>query len=214
MVSDVPKHLDMNTYARIDHFNYFRGMPNPFMGVTVNVDVTELVGACRRMGCSFYIAFIHCAALAADRVPELRRRIHGDGIIEYERCPSSHIELLDNGLYCYCTLHHDMPVREYLKTAQALREEARSKGGIEEDSDVDSMYFMTSLPWLSYTALVQPTGNDSNPRISWGKYFEDSRGKLVLPVSILAHHALVDGLNLAQFYAALERELSNFCEEA
>ena len=107
-----------------------------------------------------------------------------------------------------------MPVREYLKTAEALRKAARSKGGIEEDSDVDRMYFMTSLPWLSYTALVQPTGNDSNPRISWGKYFEDSRGKLVLPVSILAHRALVDGLNLAQFYAALERELSNFCEEA
>ena len=39
-------------------------------------------------------------------------------------------------------------------------------------------------------------------------------GKLVLPVSILAHHALVDGLNLAQFFTALERELSNFCEEA
>ena len=43
------KLLDMSTYARIDHFNYFRGMPNPFMGVTVNVDVTELVSACRRM---------------------------------------------------------------------------------------------------------------------------------------------------------------------
>ena len=58
-----------------------------------------------------------------------------------------------------------MPVREYLKTAEALRKAARSKGSVEEDSDVDSMYFMTSLPWLSYTALVQPTGNDSNPRI-------------------------------------------------
>ena len=56
------KLLDMSTYARIDHFNYFRGMQNPFMGVTVNVDVTELVSTCRSMGCSFYIAFIHCAA--------------------------------------------------------------------------------------------------------------------------------------------------------
>lgn len=60
---DNAKLLDMSTYARIDHFNYFRGKQNPFMGVTVNVDVTELVSACRRAGCSFYLAFIHCAAL-------------------------------------------------------------------------------------------------------------------------------------------------------
>ena len=53
MVSDVAKLLDMSTYERIDHFNYFRGMQNPYMGVTVNVDVTELVRTCRRMGCSF-----------------------------------------------------------------------------------------------------------------------------------------------------------------
>ena len=207
------KVIDMDKFPRRRHFDYFRSLAYPYVGVTVNVDITDFMAGRKASGAPFFLSLCYCVARAANAVPEFRQRIRGDGIIEYECCPSSHIELLENGLYCYCTLHHHMPVREYLKTAQALREEARRKGGIEEDGDADSMYFMTSLPWLSYTALVQPTGGDSNPRISWGKYYEDERGKLMLPVSILAHHALVDGLNLARFYAALENELSNFCEK-
>ena len=69
--------------------------------------------------------------------------------------------------------------------------------------------FISSLPWVSYTALVQPVPQpaDSHPRISWGKYFLQA-GRTLLPVSILCHHALVDGLHLAAFYQALDRELA------
>ena len=69
------------------------------------------------------------------------------------------------------------------------------------------MLFITCLPWIHYTALVQPTGDDSNPRISWGKYECDARGRQMLPVTLLAHHGLVDGVNLGQFYAELQKEL-------
>ena len=69
--------------------------------------------------------------------------------------------------------------------------------------------FISSLPWVSYTTLVQPVPQpaDSHPRISWGKYFLQE-GRTLLPVSILCHHALVDGLHLAAFYQALDRELA------
>ena len=32
-------------------------------------------------------------------------------------------------------------------------------------------------------------------------------GRLKLPLSLLCHHALVDGLHISRFYAALDREL-------
>ena len=66
--------IDMRNSPRRAHFEYFLRMANPFVGVTVNVDATELVAACRREGRSFYAAMIHAAARAANRVPELRRR--------------------------------------------------------------------------------------------------------------------------------------------
>ncbi|MBP7321279.1 MAG: chloramphenicol acetyltransferase, partial [Lachnospiraceae bacterium] len=47
---------------------------------------------------------------------------------------------------------------------------------------------------------------DSNPRITWGKYHEVN-GRIMIPVSILAHHALVDGLHIGNFYKKIEMNL-------
>ena len=205
--------IDICASPRRAHFAYFKGMANPFVGVTVNVDVTGLVHACRRDGRSFYAAMIHAAARAANRVPELRRRIIDGDVWEYDVCPTSHIEPLDNGAYCYCTLTHDLDGDAYFEYADSARAAAVRRAEISEDGDPDSMLFITCLPWIHYTALVQPTGDDSNPRISWGKYACDVEGHCMLPVTLLAHHALVDGLHIAQFYRELDRVLERVPNE-
>lgn len=199
--------LDMTTWPRRAHFGYFRSLPCPWVGVTQMVDVTELKGFCRERGVSFFLAMLHAAALAADGVAAFRQRIHAGGVVEYDACPTSHTELLPDGTYCYCTVRHDMPFDQYLLQAEEARRRSREAASIEEDEDAESMYFVSCLPWLHYTALTQPTGggDESNPRITWGKYEPDARGRLMLPVTALVHHALADGLHLGQFYANLDR---------
>lgn len=201
------RRIDLSTYPRRAHFEYFLGMPNPFAGVTADVDVTGLANRCKAENRSFYAAMIHAAAIAANRVPQLRQRIIGGEIWEYDSCPTSHIELLEDGTYCYCTLTHDLDGGAYFDYAESARAAARARAGFGEDGDADSMLFVTCVPWIHYTALVQPTGGDSNPRISWGKYEKDYRGRLMLPVTLLAHHALVDGVNFGQFYEELKKEV-------
>ena len=203
--------VDMNRYARQAHFEYFRSLPYPYLGTTVNVDVTGILQYCRKRECSFYLAFLHAAALAADGVKELRQRIRDGRIVEYTECPTSHVELLDDESYCYCTLHHHMDRESYFVQAEKARKECRDNG-IAEDAGVESMYFISTLPWLNYTAIIQPVagGDESNPRITWGRYAEDPSGRMLMPVSILAHHALVDGIQIARFYKNLEHELSTW----
>ena len=72
------------------------------------------------------------------------------------------------------------------------------------------MYFISTLPWLHYSALIQPVagGDESNPRITWGKYEDDGAGRTTMPLSVLAHHALVDGIHIAQFYKNLNDEIT------
>ena len=201
--------IDMAAYPRKAHFDYFRSLQNPMLGVTVEVDVTALRAMCKAEGCSFYLAFMRCAARAANGVPQLRQRIRDGGIVEFDACGTSHVELREDGAYGYCTLYHDRPFREYLRYAEAERLRCRKEASIEEDDDVEGLYFITSLPWLRYTQLTQPTagGDESNPRISWGGYGPDYRGRLMMPVTLLVHHALVDGLQLAQFYQGLAAEM-------
>lgn len=201
--------IDMDTYPRRAHFDYFRSLQNPMLGITVQVDVTRLRAFCRREGCSFFLAFLRVAALAADDVPQLRQRIRDGGIVEYDACGTSHVELREDGTYGYCTLYHHMPWRDDFRGAEAHRERCRQEASIEEDEDVEGLYFVTSLPWLKYTQLTQPTagGDESNPRISWGRFEDDGQGHIVMPVTLLAHHALVDGLHVARFFENIDRQI-------
>ena len=209
------KRIDLDTYPRRNHFNHFCAMAYPYAGVTVDVDVTDLLSRCREKGDSFYLMVLHAVALAADEVPEFRRRIDHGGIVEYDECPTSHIELKPDGTYAYCTLRHHMPLAEYLAQAESARTAAREGGSIEEDDDVQSMYFISTLPWLHYTQLIQPVacGEESNPRITWGKYQADQNSRMMMPLSVLVHHALADGIHIAKFYEAFNQQMKLICEE-
>ena len=209
------KRIDLDTYPRRDHFNHFCAMAYPYTGVTVDVDVTDLLARCREKGYSFYLMVLHAVALAADDVPEFRRRIDHGGIVEYDECPTSHIELKPDGTYAYCTLRHHMPLADYLTQAEVARIAAREGGSIVEEDDVQSMYFISTLPWLHYTQLIQPVacGEESNPRITWGKYQANDKGRMMMPLSVLVHHALADGIHIAKFYEAFNQQMKLICEE-
>ena len=113
---------------------------------------------------------------------------------------------LEDGTYCYCNLDGNKPFEEFIPYAIGEQEEAKQRKSIEEEKDETcDMLFISTLPWISYTSLVQPVPMpaDSNPRITWGKCFEQW-GRMLLPVSLLANHALVDGKHIADFYRLLD----------
>ena len=46
--------LDMTAYARLDEYNYFRSLAYPYVGVTVNADITPLHARVRAEGLPFF----------------------------------------------------------------------------------------------------------------------------------------------------------------
>lgn len=99
---------------------------------------------------------------------------------------------------------------EYIAYAETERQRRRLDGSLREDASVESMYFISTLPWLHYSALIQPVagGEESNPRITRGAFAPDAEGRLQMPVTLLVHHALADGSHIAKFYDALRAELT------
>ena len=205
LASALPRILDMNTYVRKSHFEYFKNMAYPYVGVTVNVDITEFLADTKEKKQPFFLSFLYYLANAANSVPEFRQRILLDGIVEYGQCKTSHTVALKDGTYCYCTLDSAGPFEKYLKEAVRIQAEAAENECLEDGEDALSLLFISTVPWFSYTSLVQPVPSpaDSNPRLTWGRYFMQE-GRILLPVSVLCHHALVDGIHIAQFYKKLE----------
>ena len=192
------RELDMEAYRRKEHFAYFTGMAFPYVGATVQVDLGDFAGRMRARGYPLFLSLCYAVSGAANAV------------LEYDRCRTSHTVALEDGTYCYCTLEDQLPLEEYIPYAAARQEEARRARSLSDGGDPDELLFLSTLPWLSYTALVQPVPvpADSNPRITWGRYFEQG-GRTLLPVTVLCHHALVDGVHIARFFRELEDRLGS-----
>lgn len=228
--------IDLNTYPHKAHLEYFMSMNTPHVQLTAQVDVTDLHQFCKREGCSFFLSFLHIVALSADSIPQFRQRIHrltpeemlmpehagapaegllaGVEIREYDESPTSHTESTGNELYCYCSLYHHMPWNEYISKASDAQQRARISGTLDEDDEIEAFYFPTCVPWIHYTECVHPAGGaaDSNPRFSWGKYEEDHRGRLMMPLTVMVHHGLVDGLQIGKFYGNVEKNMTALIE--
>jgi hypothetical protein len=65
------------------------------------------------------------------------------------------------------------------------------------------------LPWFDFTSISHARDfahEDSAPRITFGKITETD-GRRTMPVSIHVHHALADGLQVAQFVEKFQHSL-------
>lgn len=203
--------LDWETYPRKAHFAHFNSYANPYAGITVEVDITGFLQTCKREGYPFFLSFLYCIGNAGNAVPQLRQRVMDEQIIEMESCDTSHTVLHEDGTYGYCCLNCMQPFADYLPEAVALHEKAKTEACLEDGEEVLKLFFISSLPWVHYSSILQPTPipGDTNPRIVWGKY-KTVEGRTTIPVTLLANHALVDGIHLGNFFRALEEQLAAF----
>lgn len=208
------KKIDMDSYPRRAHFEYFCSLAYPYAGMTANVDITELYNTIKKKGLPFFLTMLYVAVNAANSIPELRRRIQDKTIVEYDNCPSSHTLALEDGTFCYCRLDCCMPYWEFIEYAEEQQNKDRNKKSIEDGEDVDSMFFVSCIPWVSFTSLIQPVPcpADSNPRITFGKYFSEGE-KVLMPVSLLVHHGLADGIHISRFYENFSRVAEKLCSQ-
>ena len=208
--------IPWENYPRRAHLDYFCAMAQPYAGLTVPVDITAFFQVVGQRRLPFFLSFLCCVSRAANGVPELRQRLRGETLVEYDLCPTSHTVALADGTYCYCALTADRPFGDFLPYARQAQEAAKAQRSLDDGGEEDALplLFISTLPWVHYEALVQPTPSpaDTNPRITWGRFRREG-DRVVLPVSLLCHHGLVDGLHMAHFYANLERELAQWVEK-
>lgn len=163
------KVIDMNTYKRKDHFDYFRSLAYPYVGVTVDVDITDFLEKIKEKKYPFFLSFLWCVNQACNEIPQFRQRIVNDSIVEYEYCHTSHTVSKEDETYAYCTLDARMSLDEFIQKSLPIHNRAKEKGNIEESAEeAQSLIFISTLPWISYTSLIQPVPipADSNPRVT------------------------------------------------
>jgi len=76
----------------------------------------------------------------------------------------------------------------------------------EDEPGRDDYLFMSAVPWFSFKAIQHAMHYhpcDSVPRFTFGKYFK-SGDAIKMPLSVQAHHALVNGKEVGEFIEFLQ----------
>ena len=196
------KIIDLETFPRRSHYEFFKSYAYPYMGMNANVDVTNLYNSAKKLGGSPFLAFLWAAATAANSVPEMCQRIVDDQIVEFDHCNTAHTVAMPDGTFVNCQTDCRRSFEEFLTYGKECQEEAKTRHGFVQPGDDETrLIFVSSIPWLTFTQVIQPTPipADSNVRLVFGKFF-DQDGRKLMPLSIQCNHALVDGLHVAKFY--------------
>lgn len=200
------KYIDLETYPRRSHYEYFKSLAYPYVGMTANVDVTNLLRFARERDGSTFLACLWAAAQAANAVPELRQRIVGDRIVEFDHCDTAHTVAMPDKTFCNCRTDCRMELEPFLTYGKARQAEAMTHHGfVSTQDDETDLIFVSCVPWVAFTQVIQPTPipADCNPRIVLGKYIKEGE-RTLMPLAIQANHALADGRHLGEFYQRFE----------
>jgi len=170
------------------------------------VDLTTFYPLVKKRGISFTVATVYVLARAANAIPEFRYRIRPGEVVEHEIVHPSATILADEDLFSFCAMDYIEDFSEFAARASERIAYVQEHPTLEEDRGRDDLLFMTGIPWVSFTSFMHPIHlhpADSVPRFAWGKFFEEGKF-LKMPLSVQAHHALMDGIHIGRFYAEVQ----------
>lgn len=202
------KELDLNTWPRREAYTFFSRLSNPFYMVSFKVDVTKLYDYTKARGLSFYMGMVWACTRAVNEVPAFRVALREGKLVEVPRRDPSFTDLHKGA-----EQFHIVTV-DYMADAEAFcREAARlsreQTAFVDMSKETDDLIYFSCLPWIDLTAMTNERDmaapgalEDSIPRITWGKYTQESERK-TLCVSLEVNHRFIDGLHIGRFSEAL-----------
>jgi len=202
--------LNIDTWARKEHFNFFKNFEEPFYGVVVNIDCTKAYKLAKENGVSFFLYYLHKSLTAVNALEPFKYRIYGDDVFLYGQINAGPTIGRANGTFGFSYVHYHPSFQEFIIGANKEIERVQSTTTLFASNLADDIVHYSALPWVNFTSLSHARSfsfQDSCPKMSFGKMTENN-GKLTMPASIHVHHALIDGLHVGQ-YVDLFQQLMN-----
>ena len=210
------KKIDINTWYRKEHFEFYSRFEQPFFNVCATVDVSKTLNYCKENQLSFFICALFLLGYTANQIEPFRFRINKNEVDVHDELEISCTVLNSDESFSFCEFgafsNFDL---FYQQADQQLTKIKNGYKSLKLSNEKDNKIFCSVLPWLHFTSFShaqKQSEHDSTPRIVMGKY-KNIHNEIAMPVSVEVHHALVDGLHVAQFFEKLQHNFNHFFEE-
>lgn len=200
--------IDIESWNRKEHYSLFRALDDPFFGVTVNIDFSNVYKLAKQNNASFFLYSLYKIMQAVNSVEEFCYRIEDESVVCYDVIhPTSTIGRADGTFsFSFFEYNHDLDIFVGNGTEAIAKVKSTSGIGVTPDTDRADVIHYSPVPFIQFTDMKHAMSFGNNrgiPKISTGKYFNYEH-KIMLPVSITVNHALMDGLHVAKFIDELQ----------
>ena len=197
------KKIDLSSWKRKEHFEFFSKMDSPNFGIVTEVDCDECYKNSKENGISFFASYLHKSMIAINSVEELKYRIVDNEIIAFEKIHAGITIAREDETFGFGFVNFSQDFETFNAELNNEILEVKNCSGLRLNNDdiKKDLIRHSTIPWNSFSGLLHPTNIDrkeSVPKITFGK-FAVRDGKRMLPISIEAHHGLVDGLHIAKY---------------
>jgi len=193
--------LELNTWNRKEHFDFFRKFDEPFYHINTDIECTEGLRKAKAASHSLFAWYLYTAMKSANMMKEFRYRIEGEEVFEYDSVHASPTISREDGTFGFGMIDYIADFGSFQENLILEIKRVRALDGLFTAPDKPDVIHYSALPWFSFTGLSHPrnySDGDSIPKISFGKIFErDNRSWL--PLSVQVHHGLVDGFHVSRY---------------
>ena len=206
----MPRRLDLDGWRRREHFDFFRRFEQPFFNVCTDVDVGPGAAATADGG-SFFLGTLYLCLGAVNAVEELRMRLRGDDVVVHAQVDAGTTVMRDDRTFGFGYFDTCEPYAAFERAGRAVLDDVRRHDDLADRPERDDLVYLSVLPWIRFTSFAHARRcpiTDSIPRIVFGARHRGSDGALRMPISIEVHHALVDGVHVADFLERFEARLA------
>lgn len=203
--------LDIDSWPRRDHFNFFRQFDEPFFGITVQVDCSKAYTRAKEMNASFFLYYLHKSLAAANQTEPFRYRIVNDQVVVYETINASPTINRPDGTFGFAYIDYHEQFDHFHNQAKKVIDLVQRSSGLVPAVSGENVIHYSSVPWINFTSLSHARSfshNDSIPKISFGRMTKEN-GRCTMPVSIHVHHALMDGYHVGMFVELFQKLMNN-----
>jgi len=195
------RHIDLNSWNRKPQFNFFKDYDIPFFNITANVNVTNLHRYCKSNNLPFFLSSLFYSIKAVNAVEAFRYRIKGEAVVCYDKIHAGSTILFDDNTFGFCYFEYVDDLQRFISLGQKEIELLKSKKVLDPKLDAVDLIHYSSVPWISFTGIQHARKfriGDSIPKLVFGKFFKDG-DKLKMPMSVEAHHALMDAYHVSEY---------------
>lgn len=212
------RYIDMKTWPRKEHFQFFSSLSFPFYCVTLPLDITALKVHTKKQGLSFYHAMIWTVTQAMNTIPDFKYKIRAGGIVLVDRLHASYVTIREEShlfqiVNLECSENTDLPT--FCRLAAEAEAKITGYFPAAESELRDDFIYYSCTPWFSFTSMsheMDCNPDDSTPRVTWGKY-EEKDGRYILPFNVQFNHRLLDGWHLHLLIAEIMHIVSKLSED-